>query len=377
MILQGRLNMLKQAPVVFAVGNEYQIFVLVECESLVRVKCGEEVFYDDSNGIMRSLNSLHKVTVPMHVLDDKKQYTVEIIPVKERKPYFTKTSDVQLFDFSFKPIQSNDSIKILHISDTHGMIDEPIRSAWLAEKGLDLLVLNGDIANSSDCIDSLLVAHTIASRLTNGSVPCVFARGNHDMRGKYAEMLSDYSPTVNGASYYTFRVGPLWGIVLDAGEDKDDTCEEYGRTICCQQFRMKETEFLKQVIKHSEREYHADGVKRRLLISHEPFSYSHDHTFQRSIPIYREWCQLLKEHIKPELALCGHWHETSIWDVGSEYDQNGQPCPIIIGGNPWSDRPDHFIGYSSATVILEQDTARVFFTNHLGAIEKEAVVDLV
>ena len=95
------------------------------------------------------------------------------------------------------------------------------------------------------------------------------------------------------------------------------------------------------------------------------------------IPIYREWCQLLKEHIKPELALCGHWHETSIWNVGSEYDQNGQPCPIIIGGNPWSDRPDHFIGYSSATVILEQDTAKVFFTNHLGEIEQEAVVDLV
>ena len=87
--------MLKTTPAVFAVGNEYQIMVEVERESLFWVQVGSETYYDASNGIMNSLSNLHRVKLPMRVLDEAKCYTVCIKPIIERKPYFTETEDIK------------------------------------------------------------------------------------------------------------------------------------------------------------------------------------------------------------------------------------------------------------------------------------------
>lgn len=365
-----------QFPVVFAVKNEYQIFVFVEREALVSIKCGDNIYYDNINGIMRSLNNLHKVIVPMAVLDAEKKYSVEITPIIERKPYFTETDDSQIFEYDFVPVESVEQLKILHISDTHGRIEDPVKSAWMVEHDLDLLVLNGDIADSSNSTDGMLIAHKIASKITKGRIPCIFSRGNHDMRGKCAELLTDYSPTDNGNPFYTFRLGSLWGIVLDSAEDKDDSCEEYGKTVCCHNFRLKETEFIKSLIANSENEYNAEGISRRIVISHHPFSYNIGGIFTIEVPIYKEWCKMLRENIKPEIALCGHIHATDVWEVGGERDHNGQACPVVIGGNPWSQQEDGTWGYSSATVLFYGDKAKVAFTNHLRKVDKEVTVSL-
>ncbi|MBO5269618.1 MAG: serine/threonine protein phosphatase, partial [Clostridia bacterium] len=79
--------------------------------------------------------------------------------------------------------------------------------------------------------------HRIAAGVTKGRIPVVFARGNHDTRGKYAERLANHTPTDNGRSYYSVRLGKLWMLVLDCGEDKNDDHAEYGHTMCCHAFR--------------------------------------------------------------------------------------------------------------------------------------------
>jgi len=61
------------------------------------------------------------------------------------------------------------------------------------------------------------------------------------------------------------------GAVLDVGEDKLDSSEEYGHTICCHDFRKKETEFLRSVVLHADQEYAAPDVKYRMVIAHYPF----------------------------------------------------------------------------------------------------------
>ena len=83
--------MLKTAPAVFAVGNTYQIMVEVAAESLMSVMVGDTVYYDESNGIMNSRASIHRVTVPMAALDAAGAYTVCLRPLVERKPYYTET----------------------------------------------------------------------------------------------------------------------------------------------------------------------------------------------------------------------------------------------------------------------------------------------
>ena len=84
-------------PAVYAVGHEYQIIVPVTCETVMWVKVGERNFYDDSNGILRSGRSSHKMIVPMELLDKEKAYTICYRVVKERKAYGTTKRRVWRF----------------------------------------------------------------------------------------------------------------------------------------------------------------------------------------------------------------------------------------------------------------------------------------
>lgn len=64
---------------------------------------------------------------------------------------------------------------------------------------------------------------------------------------------------LNGDSYYTFRLGKIWGMALDCGEDKMDKDPEYGSTICCHAFRQQETAFIRQVIADARTAYEAES----------------------------------------------------------------------------------------------------------------------
>ena len=61
--------MLKTAPAVFVVGEDYQIMVPVSCETVMWVKVGDKCFYDESNGILCSAKRIHRMVVPCEILD--------------------------------------------------------------------------------------------------------------------------------------------------------------------------------------------------------------------------------------------------------------------------------------------------------------------
>jgi len=350
--------MLKTSPAVFAVGNTYQIMVEVQQESLMSVKIADTVYYDESNGIMNSLSPLHSVKVPMEALDDAKEYTVCIRPLIARKPYFTETKELLEFHYTFHPIPEN-NIRAYHISDAHNQIDAPVKAAK-AFGNLDFLILNGDIIDHSGSPEKFANIYEICSLLTNGSVPVIFSRGNHDMRGKFAEKFADYTPNQYGNTYYTFRLGSIWGMLLDCGEDKVDDSKEYGFTVACHSFRERQTEFIKDVIKHAQREYTAADVKTRLVISHNPFTQRLEDPFYIEESIYREWASLLREHVKPDLMICGHTHEYGINHVGGHYDDLGQPCPVVVASEP---QPERFIGCG---FVFHDDKTEIVFTDSLG-----------
>ena len=110
--------MLKTTPAVFAVGDEYQIMVVTEAPCLFWVRVGDCEYFDESNGILRSLSDLHRVCVPMSELDREKAYTVCVRPIVERKPYFTETENVRKFSFAFRPVGVG-AARAYHISDIH------------------------------------------------------------------------------------------------------------------------------------------------------------------------------------------------------------------------------------------------------------------
>ncbi len=327
--------MLKYTPAVFAVGNTYQIMVPVTEASIFWVEIDGKSFYDEQNGIMRSLCKTHRVSVPMDILDGAGEYTVCERVIIDRKPYFPEMKDTEKRTFSFKPLPSDD-IRIYHIADTHNKTKEPIAAAEKFGK-IDLLVMNGDIINHSGDIAYFDTIYEIAEKITGGNIPIVFARGNHDLRGYYAEVISDYTPNQNGNTYFSFRVGNIWGLVLDCGEDKSDSHPEYGFTVACRAFRERQTEYIKEIIKNSKNEYEQEGVLHKLIISHNPFTYQLEPPFNIEEDIYTEWARLIRENIKPELMLCGHLHITKIAEAGGEFDRLGQPCTMIIGSDMGDD----------------------------------------
>ena len=333
---------IKIMPTVFAVGDIYQIFVPLEFDGIITVSVGGETFYDDSNGILRSNILIHRVDVPMEKLDKACEYTVFCRKMIDRKPYFPVSEEPFSETFKFKPVRG-EKINIYHIADAHNMEAQPIAAGKYFGEDLDLLILNGDIPNHSGDIANFNSIYRIAYGITGGGVPVVFARGNHDTRGIYAEEFERYTPCDNQKPYFTFRLGSLWGMVLDCGEDKLDTHEEYANTVCFHNYRLRQTDFIKKVIENSQNEYNADGVENKIIVCHIPFTTNFEPPFNIEEEIYGEWTRLIGDNIEPDLFFFGHTHTYGVYKVGGAFDYYGQSCPAVIGSEPRS-KEDSFIG---------------------------------
>lgn len=358
-------------PSVYAVSDRYIITVPVKNETVMWVRVGGKEFFDDSNGILRSSSLTHKMEVPASLLNEVKEYTVCWRVVNERKPYFSDLSDVFEYTSEFIPV-SGDTINMYHIADAHNRVDGPVAAAGYFGDDLDVLILNGDIPNHSGKIKYFSSIHKIAGLVTHGKKPVIFSRGNHDTRGIFAEKIVDYTPTDNGKSYFTVRLGNIWAVVLDCAEDKRDGNEEYGHTICCHNFRERETEFLRELVKHGDTEFNAPGVEHRLCIVHNPFSQTFGFPFDIEEEIYTEWCSLLREFVKPELMICGHTHKCYLSMPGSERDNKGQPCPVVCASKISKDETY----YCGGAITITPDKINIRYTNNSLETEGEETVDL-
>mgnify|MGYP003296467675 CR=1 FL=1 len=302
-------------PAVFAVDKSYQIMMPCEKAGLFFVKVRDKFYYDESNGIMRSRNEIHRVEVPMDELDEAGEYTVCIRPVIERKPYFTETEEVLEKRYKFCPIPEK-GIRAYHISDAHNLIKEPVRAAETFGD-IDFLILNGDVIEHSGDPSKFINIYEICSLLMKGEKPCIFSRGNHDLRGDFAEKFADYTPSYLGNTYYSFRLGNIWGILLDCGEDKPDDHEEYGFTVACHAFRERQTEFLKKIIKNKENEYEIKGKKVNILDSNGNIVEELETT---DTDTYSKYLNLGTYYIKEISTLYGYKLDETNHEVKLEYD---------------------------------------------------------
>ncbi len=363
---------LKTAPAVFVVGETYQIMTLVTKPTVMWVEIGGKSYFDDSNGILRSSTSVHRVIVPQKALNEAGAYTLCYREVIDRKPYFSELAPVVKEEFSFRsPV--GEKLNAYHIADTHNLVDEPIQAAKFFEQefgSLDFLIMNGDIPNHSGDLSYFDAIYEIAAGITGGNIPIVFARGNHDTRGFYAENMADYTPSNNGKSYYSFRLGNLWGLVLDCGEDKPDSHEEYGGTICCEHFRRQETAFL-EVVASSDAHKAAD-ITRKLIICHVPFNEKRIPPFDIEEELYAHWAKLLNEKIKPDLMGGGHTHHFGIYPPNQNEQFMGLEFPLVVASEHYrvGETEHHFHG---GGFIFEKDKTTVVF-NSTTEIFKKALL---
>ena len=370
-------SILRGGPVVCAVDRYYQIMVPVRCETLMRVTVNGKDYYDHVNGVRRTSCPVQVFTVPMRELNEAGEYTLRYQRVISRQAYSCLKGREVSRRYSFRGIKDDGPVNVYVISDCHGIRNESIAACAYFDGAPDLLILNGDVSSSCATEEESLLPLDIAWAVTGGTVPCVVTRGNHDLRGTYSEKLNDYIPTCNGKTYYQVCLGPLWLLVLDCGEDKDDGHREYGGTAAYHAMRLDETDFLHAVADDPSAGFLDPSVKHRIIVSHIPFSYRDRGTEKGERPfdieddIYTDWAAVLKDRIHPDLSIAGHHHRCEVWPVGSEKNARSAGCPVLIAGKPVHGGDRNCIG---AAVTLSDGQAHVRFTDKRRTILEETSI---
>ena len=210
--------------------------------------------------------------------------------VWKKKPYEFKT-------YPAKPRE----ITFLVLNDIHErpqFMKELCKNVDL--KKLDFVLLNGDMSNRIRSQKHIMDAYldTCVSMFAT-DVPLFFNRGNHELRGEFADYLNRYFPTNNGKYYRLQHVAGVDFLFIDSGEDKPDADLEYCGIVECDQYREEQGRWLRSL-----QEERKIGKYPVVVFSHMP-------------PTLKNWHGPLhmQETLTPELnkmnvsvMLSGHLH---------------------------------------------------------------------
>lgn len=185
----------------------------------------------------------------------------------------------------------------------------------------DFIFFNGDIFDYQ--VDEQQIINHMLQPCVNyfaKNTPFIYVRGNHETRGKFAREFPQYYEHVGHAA---FTLGPVRFVILDTGEDKEDTHPVYAGIVDFDEYREQQAEWLKQEMK-------SKAFKKapfRIVMMHIPPRFSGDaHGVMHCTKLFDP----LLEQGKVDLVLSGHTHEYKLHEP-----KKGQNAyPLIIGGGP-------------------------------------------
>lgn len=346
-------------PTVFTLTNQYEIAVLCRENGLCAVRIGEKNFYSESAGIRYSERRFHKIRVPQALLDRAGAYEIIFRASVKRQAYFPVFGKETAARFKFYPLPAQGEIKLLHIADVHYAFEKALQMAAGAGEA-DLYIFNGDIGET-ETVANYEEVLAFMGNTAKGEHPVLSARGNHDARGKLAELYTDYFPAENGNTYYTFCIGKLDGVVLDCGEDKADGHPAYGGANNFHAFRERELAFLKSI--SSEKK----GI--RFAVSHICPVQTTQHAgndFDIERDLYGHWNNEL-QRLGIDFMLCGHIHRAYILLPGNGESLLPHTYPVIVG----SSQNEREVGGTLLTVGT--DTLRIKMVTSAGKTEETAI----
>ena len=355
------MSFLRCIPSVFVIGRDYEILLNLTANGLCFIKVGDEIYYEENSGVLPSESrTVVKIRIPQAVLNEAKKYTVIFRETNERKSYHSTYKTLLTETFAFKPLEKTEDIHVYHLADVHYRFEEAKQTAAYFGDDTDLFVVNGDIGEAETEKNYFDVCEFIGE-ISKGEIPIVFVRGNHDTRGRLAELYSKYFPTDGKKTYFTFEIGCLNGVALDCGEDKVDTHVEYDATEGVPEeyrgsnrfhaYRRAQLAFLKEVKLETEK-------KIPFAISHVcPMmtTYKAGDIFDLERELYTEWNKEL-ECMGVKFMLCGHFHKAFILQPGNERSLIEHKYPVVVGSLLDKD-------LWGAAITLNKDKMLVQFTN--------------
>lgn len=308
-------NKINCIPAVYAVEDTYQITFTSRAKGTAWVVIDGVEYSDTYAGYRETENTIHKITVPMDVLDNAKEYTVCTRSMLLRGPYSSLQGKVITKTYNWKGVNAEDGINYYVLSDNHNTLKTPERAGNYFGDSLDFLVSCGDTVSWIDREADLSNFLYLAGNITKGEVPVIYARGNHETKGVKAHEYYQYVGSKDEKYYYTFRLGNIWGIVLDVGEDHADDFIEYYGAAEFDAYRDEQTEFLDQVLANAETEFDAPGVDYRIAVCHIPLTvkYNNDHAGSHK----DAWLERLNQ-MKLTMLYGGHVHE--LWYIDDSFE---------------------------------------------------------
>ncbi len=288
-------------PVVYAVEDDYQIVFSTTDNALGWVTIDGKNYFDLYAGSARSADRVHKITVPQAVLDAAGAYTVNFQQMIYRGPFGGYKGIVTGQSYPFRPVDVTDGLRYAALSDVHEAVDAAAEAA--AGSSLDFLVLLGDLVSMVETEADAQIPNQLAHAITGGEIPVIYARGNHEIKGEYAEDLYKYVGSLDqGFSYTVTLSGRVFALVLDMGEDHEDDWWEYYGTAHFDLYRQQQTQMLTALLEDGGYE----AYDYRMALCHIPIVYD-DGLFSS---FRQEWTSLLNQ-MEVDIALSGHEHR--VW----------------------------------------------------------------
>jgi hypothetical protein len=225
-------------------------------------------------------------------------------------------------------------------NDTH---DRPATLARLAEltraEPSDFLFWNGDVGNylnDEAALPGLYLQPKGGVNLAEGP-PILLARGNHDVRGPAASAVAGCVAFPGNRPFYSFRVGPVAGIVLDTGEDKPDDHPLFLGLVSFEPLIREQAAWLAQEIEKP----HLKTAPYRLVFCHIPLRWKVENqpTYDAAGKGYDSWSRRGREawHSSlvrwgAQMVISGHTHSWAHLPATAEL-----PYAQLVGGGPTLD----------------------------------------
>ena len=288
-------------PVVYAVEDTYQIVFSTNHSAAAWVEIDGEKYFDLFAGSMKSEDTVHKITVPQEKLDAAKGYSIHAEKMIYRGPFGGFKGKEISQSYSFRPVNSADGLVFYTITDAHHARTGAVEAARSVEN-LDFLVVLGDSVGMVEYEKDVQFNNLLAHDVTGGEIPVVYARGNHEIKGEYAEQLYKYVGSKNESFYYWFTLSDVFGITLDLGEDHNDGWWEYYGTDQFTLYHNEQTRFLEELV--SDKPY--ESYNYTLVACHIPIQFVNSR--KDHMEVKASWTELLNQ-IDPDLAVYGHQHD--------------------------------------------------------------------